>query len=112
MRPRIYYAPLFLDSSLRKKKVENTGCLFAELALKCMFRIHFKKVGAIISSEILVNARAIYETISSSNGFFWWSVTAKAWIPSAIHYIQPFHYCRNIKSYRTEANFRGTSRKL
>ena len=77
-----------------------------------MFWIHLKKVGAIISSEILVNARAIHETISSSNGFFWWSVIGKAWIPPAIHYIQPFHYCRNTKSYRTEVDFRGTGPKL
>ena len=73
-----------------------------------MFWIHFKKVGAIISSEISLNARVIHKTISSSNGFFWWSVTVKAWIPSAIHCIQPFHYCRNTKCNKTEANLRGT----
>ena len=44
--------------------------------------------------------------------FFWWSVTVKSWIPSAIHCIQPFHYCRNTKGYRTEANPRGTRVEL
>ena len=45
--------------------------------------------------------------ISSSNGFLWWLVTVNRWIPSTIHYIQLFHFCRNTMGYRTEANLGG-----
>ena len=53
--------------------------------VKIMFWIHFKNVDTIIFSEISLNAQMIHETISSSNGFFWCSVTVKAWILSAIY---------------------------
>ena len=77
-----------------------------------MFWIHFKKFDAIISSETSLNARAIHEAITSTYGFFWCSVTVKSWMPSAIHCIQPFHFCRNTKDYRTETNLRGARAEL
>jgi len=76
--------------------------------VKIIFWIQFKKVDTIIFSEISLNAQMIHETISSSNGFFWCSVTVKAWILSAIYCIQPFHYSRKTKGYRTKANLRGS----
>ena len=55
--------------------------------------------------EVSCNAQVIHKTISSSNGFFWWSVTA-------IHWIQPFDYSWNTKGYRTEPNLWGIRAKL
>ena len=105
--------PFFRLHLEKKKEAENRGCRFAKLVLKIMFWTHFKKVHTIIFLEISLNAQAIHETISSSKGFFWCSVdTVKSWIPSAIHCIQPFHYSRNTKGYRTEANLRGTRAEL
>ena len=63
-----------------------------------------KKVDATIFSEFSLNTRMIHQMISSSDRFFWWSVTVNSWIPSAIHCIQSFHYSRNTKGYRTEVN--------
>jgi len=79
-----------------------------------MFWIHFKKVDPIILSENSLNAQAIHGTIiiSSSNRFFWWSVTVQSWIPSTIHCIQPSHYTRNTKGYKTEANLWGPRAEL
>ena len=79
-----------------------------------MFWIHFKKVDTIILSENSLTEQAIHGTIiiSSSNRFFWWSVTVKSWIPSTIHCIQPSHYTRNTKGYRTEASLWGTRAEL
>ena len=41
--------------------------------------------------------------ISSSNGFFWWSVAIKSWIPCAIHCIQLFLYSCHTKGSRTRS---------
>lgn len=62
--------PYFWTVLKKKKKAENRGCHFAKLTLKVMFWIHFKTAEVIAFSEISLNAQAIHETISSSNGLF------------------------------------------
>ena len=104
--------PIFRLHLRKKKRKQNRGCRFAKQVLKIMFWMHFKKVDAIIFSEISLSAWAIHEMISSSNAFFWWSVNVKSWIPSGIHCIQPFRHSRNTKGYRTEANLEGTRAEL
>ena len=79
-----------------------------------MLLIHLKKKkdNSMISLEMSLNAPAIHEMTSSSDGFFWQSVTVELWILSAIHCLQLFLYLRNTSGYRTEVNLCGIRAKL
>ena len=117
MRLCIIRTPI-LDCALEKKKKkegENRGSGYAKLALKNHdFNILKKRqLDHLFRKIVSLDAPAIQETISSSDGFFWRSATVKSWIPSAIHCIELFnYYSRNTMGQKTEVNLRGIRAKL
>ena len=62
-----------------------------------IMHIFKKKIDAIISTEISLNAQAIYEMISSSNGLFWWSVTVNHGYHPPSTASSPSIYVRTLK---------------
>ena len=86
-----------LHFEIKKKEEENRGTSYAKLALKSHDFDTLKKrsLDHLFRKIVSLDAPAIHETISSSDGFFWQSATVKSWIPSAIHCIELFDYSRN-----------------
>lgn len=80
---------LNLRKQKENKKSENGGSGYAKLALKD----HVLDTRL----EMSLHAPAIHEMISSSDGFFRWSVALKSW---------------NAKGWRTEVNLLGIKAKL
>ena len=66
----------------RKKETENRGSGYAKLALKNhgFDTLKKRRLDHLFRKIVSLDAPAIHETISSSDGFFWQSATVKSWM--------------------------------
>ena len=81
------------DCTLEKIS-RNRGKSYVKLANTIMLWIQFRKRWLNYVTQCTSNP----QKHDSSHGFFWWSVTVKSWILSAIHCIQLLHYSRTLRS--------------